>query len=207
MSICFVDRTSWEKEASNHQLAWCYYFTCPLIYQQFSMRLHTPHSALVSSIGPSHFTNYTCSDYSSAGNSAVWDCMKCFEVFVTRLWVLCFNSWQGKTQCWTQTTLFLAVPGIVANFSCLLFLLCNSYFRELVWSQMIQQRTLATEKTGFGTQGDKGMSKQVWFSYTHWPGTLVTLHHFFFLQERAPCHGLSTLRYCGVCMWRNSSNS
>ncbi|PRQ29495.1 putative major facilitator, sugar transporter, major facilitator superfamily [Rosa chinensis] len=39
----------------------------------------TSHSPLISLIETSHFTNYTCLDYSSAGNSAAWDCMKCLK--------------------------------------------------------------------------------------------------------------------------------
>ncbi|VVA32563.1 PREDICTED: inositol transporter [Prunus dulcis] len=39
----------------------------------------TSHSPLVSPIETSHFTNYTCPDYSSARNSAAWDCMKCLK--------------------------------------------------------------------------------------------------------------------------------
>lgn len=177
------------------------------------MRLHTPHSALVSPIGPSHFTNYTCSDYSSAGNSAVWDCMKCFEVFVTRLWVLCFNSWQGKTQCWTQTTLFLAVPGIAANFSCLLFSPLCSYSSSLsllLLLQLLQGACLISNDT---TEDTCHGEDRLWYTrgclskYGFLTLIGLGLYIIFFLQERSPCHGLSTLRYCGVCMWRNSSNS
>lgn len=40
----------------------------------------TTHSPAVSAAEPSHFTAYTCPDYTSAGTSAVkWDCMKCLK--------------------------------------------------------------------------------------------------------------------------------
>ncbi|EOY27649.1 Inositol transporter 2 isoform 2 [Theobroma cacao] len=39
----------------------------------------TSHSPVVSSVETSHFSNYTCPDYSSAANSATWDCMKCLK--------------------------------------------------------------------------------------------------------------------------------
>ncbi|KAK2990818.1 hypothetical protein RJ640_004181, partial [Escallonia rubra] len=39
----------------------------------------TSHSSAVSAIETSHFAPYTCPDYSSAGSSAVWDCMKCLK--------------------------------------------------------------------------------------------------------------------------------
>ncbi|KAL7212497.1 hypothetical protein ACSBR2_015231 [Camellia fascicularis] len=40
----------------------------------------TTHSPAVSAAEPSHFTAYTCPDYTSAGTSAAnWDCMKCLK--------------------------------------------------------------------------------------------------------------------------------
>ncbi|CAL5411717.1 unnamed protein product [Camellia sinensis] len=40
----------------------------------------TTHSPGVSAAEPSHFTAYTCPDYTSAGTSAAnWDCMKCLK--------------------------------------------------------------------------------------------------------------------------------
>ncbi|XP_059668830.1 probable inositol transporter 2 [Cornus florida] len=39
----------------------------------------TSHSPAVSATATSHFAAYTCPDYSSAGSSALWDCMKCLK--------------------------------------------------------------------------------------------------------------------------------
>ncbi|KAA3479080.1 putative inositol transporter 2 [Gossypium australe] len=39
----------------------------------------TSHSPMVSRIQTSHFSNYTCPDYSSATNPGAWDCMKCLK--------------------------------------------------------------------------------------------------------------------------------
>ncbi|XVF27294.1 hypothetical protein REPUB_Repub14bG0094400 [Reevesia pubescens] len=39
----------------------------------------TSHSPMVSRVETSHFSNYTCPDYSSAANSGAWDCMKCLK--------------------------------------------------------------------------------------------------------------------------------
>ncbi|KAI4300052.1 hypothetical protein L6164_033470 [Bauhinia variegata] len=39
----------------------------------------TSHSPMVSAVETSHFRNSTCPDYSTAGDSARWDCMKCLK--------------------------------------------------------------------------------------------------------------------------------
>ncbi|KAK9267102.1 hypothetical protein L1049_009520 [Liquidambar formosana] len=39
----------------------------------------TSHSPQVSQLETSHFAGYTCPDYSSAGDNAAWDCMKCLK--------------------------------------------------------------------------------------------------------------------------------
>nr|KJB69856.1 hypothetical protein B456_011G046300 [Gossypium raimondii] len=39
----------------------------------------TSHTPMVSRIQTSHFSNYTCPDYSSATNPGAWDCMKCLK--------------------------------------------------------------------------------------------------------------------------------
>ncbi|KAK2642902.1 hypothetical protein Ddye_024665 [Dipteronia dyeriana] len=39
----------------------------------------TSHSPMVSRIETSHFSNYTCPDYTSAANFGTWDCTKCLK--------------------------------------------------------------------------------------------------------------------------------
>lgn len=75
VSIYFIDRTG-RKELLIISL-------CGVIFSLglLSAVFHetTSHSPLVSPSETSHFTNYTCPDYSSVRNSAAWDCVKCLK--------------------------------------------------------------------------------------------------------------------------------
>ncbi|KAE8719999.1 Inositol transporter 4 [Hibiscus syriacus] len=39
----------------------------------------TSHAPMISEVQTSHFSNYTCPDYSSARNPGAWNCMKCLK--------------------------------------------------------------------------------------------------------------------------------
>ncbi|PON72682.1 Sugar/inositol transporter [Parasponia andersonii] len=76
VSIYFVDRTGRKK------LLLISLFGVIISLGLLSAVFHetTSHSPAVSSVETSHFGNYTCPDYGTAGNGAgAWDCMKCLK--------------------------------------------------------------------------------------------------------------------------------
>lgn len=74
VSIFFIDRTGRKK------LLIISLFGVVISLGLLSGVFHetTTHSPMVRAT-ESHFANYTCPDYSSAANSATWDCMKCLK--------------------------------------------------------------------------------------------------------------------------------
>ncbi|XVF40099.1 hypothetical protein PTKIN_Ptkin01aG0084900 [Pterospermum kingtungense] len=75
VSIYFIDRTGRKK------LLMLSLFGVVISLGLLSGVFHetTSHSPMVSGVETSHFSNYTCPDYSSAANSGAWDCMKCLK--------------------------------------------------------------------------------------------------------------------------------
>ncbi|XVF25443.1 hypothetical protein REPUB_Repub13aG0212700 [Reevesia pubescens] len=75
VSIYFIDRTGRKK------LLLISLFGVAISLGLLSGVFHetTTHSPMVSRVETSHFSNYTCPDYSSAANSGAWDCMKCLK--------------------------------------------------------------------------------------------------------------------------------
>ncbi|XP_028804551.1 probable inositol transporter 2 [Neltuma alba] len=75
LSIYFVDKTGRKKlllvSLSGVVMA--------LVVLTVAFHETTTHSPMVSSVDTSHFSNYTCPDYSSAFNPSSWNCMKCIR--------------------------------------------------------------------------------------------------------------------------------
>ncbi|XVF87132.1 hypothetical protein PTKIN_Ptkin18bG0095000 [Pterospermum kingtungense] len=75
VSIYFIDRTGRKKLLIISLVG----LVVSLAFLSAVFHESTSHAPAVSLVETSHFSNYTCPDYSSAANSGSWDCMKCLK--------------------------------------------------------------------------------------------------------------------------------